>query len=144
MCTVECEVAPLVNLGKAPAGERRFVPLGSGRVHGAELSGDLIAGGVDWQWRRDDSALEISAHYAVRCHDGGIVEIRSEGLRHGDAAVMAALARGEDVPASRYFFRTFVRFTTGAPHWEHLNRVMAIASGARAAHGVSLALYRVA
>ncbi len=143
MCTIECAVAPLVSLGDAPAGERRFVPLGSGRVHGPGLAGELIAGGVDWQWRRADGALEISAHYAVRCADGGIVEIRSEGLRHGDAAVMAALARGEPVPAERYFFRTFVRFTTGAPAWEHLNRVMAVASGARAADGVVLEFHRL-
>ncbi len=143
MCTVECPVAPLVSLGDAPAGERRFVPLGAGRVHGPELSGELIAGGVDWQWRRADGALEISAHYAVRCADGGIVEIRSEGLRHGDAAVMAALARGDAVPAERYFFRTFVRFTTGAAGWEHLNRVMAVASGARSAEGVVLEFHRL-
>ncbi len=143
MCTIECAVAPLVSLGEAPFGERRFVPLGTGRAHGPELNGELIAGGVDWQWRRPDGVLEISAHYAVRCGDGGIVEIRSEGLRHGDAAVMAALARGEAVAPDQYYFRTFVRFATGAPAWAHLNRVMAVASGARAADGVVLAFHRV-
>lgn len=143
MCTIECDVAPLVSLGEAPMGERRFVPLGGGRVSGPELQGELIAGGVDWQWRRADGALEISAHYAVRCGDGGVVEIRSEGLRHGDADVMAALARGEAVAPERYFFRTFVRFTTGAPAWQHLNRTMAVASGARSAAGVVLAFYRL-
>lgn len=144
MCTIECAVAPLVSLGDAPQGERRFVPLGSGRISGPELRGELIAGGVDWQWRRADGVLEISAHYAVRCEDGGVVEIRSEGLRHGDAAVMAALARGEPVPAERYFFRTFVRFATGAPAWLHLNHTMAVAAGARSAHGVVLDFHRVA
>jgi hypothetical protein len=144
MCTIECAVAPLVSLGEAPLGERRFVPLGAGRVTGPELSGELIAGGVDWQWKRADGVLEISAHYAVQCEDGGVVEIRSEGLRHGDAEVMAALARGEAVPAERYFFRTFVRFTTGAPAWAHLNRTMAVASGTRSATGVWLDFHRVA
>lgn len=144
MCTIECAVAPLVSLGEAPLGERRFVPLGSGRVTGPGLRGELIVGGVDWQWRRTDGVLEISAHYAVRCEDGGVVEIRSEGLRHGDAEVMAALARGEAVPAERYFFRTFVRFATGAPAWLHLNRTMAVASGARSATGVVLDFHRVA
>jgi hypothetical protein len=143
MCTIECAVSPMVSLGEAPFGERRFVPLGSGRVHGPELQGELVAGGVDWQWRHDDGTLEISAHYALRCSDGALVEIRSEGLRHGDAAVMAALARGEAVAPERYFFRTFVRFTTGSPAWAHLNRTMAVASGARSALGVELAFYRV-
>ncbi len=76
-----------------------------------------------------------------RCHRK--VEIRSEGLRHGDAAVMAALARGEPVAPDQYFFRTFVRFATGAPVWAYLNRVMAVASGARSADGVVLAFHRV-
>lgn len=143
MCTVECGVAPLVSLGEAPFGERRFVPIGAGRVFGPELQGELIAGGVDWQWRRADEVLEISAHYAVRCPDGGVVEIRSEGLRHGVAEVMAALARGEPVAAERYFFRTFVRFNTGAAAWLHLNRTMAVASGTRSAAGVLLEFHRL-
>jgi hypothetical protein len=143
LCSIECAVSPLVTLGDAPGGERRFVPLGAGRVWGPGLRGELIAGGVDWQWRRPDGVLEISAHYAVRCPDGGIVEIRSDGLRHGDAEVMAALARGEAVAADRYFFRTFVRFTTGAAAWGHLNRTMAVASGARSAAGVELAFYEL-
>ena len=43
--------------------------------------------------------------------------MRSQGLRHGPPEVMARLARGEAIPASDYFFRTLVRFTTGAPAW---------------------------
>jgi hypothetical protein len=143
MCTIECAVLPLVSLGEAPFGERRFVPLGGGRVSGPGLQGELIAGGVDWQWRRADGALEISAHYAVHCDDGGLVEIRSDGLRHGPVEVMAALARGEPVAAEQYFFRTFVRFSTGSPTWDHLNRAMAVATGARSAQGVVLDFYRV-
>jgi Protein of unknown function (DUF3237) len=45
LCTIECEVDEIVSLGQAPAGERRFVPLGRGRVSG--LNGELIEGGVD-------------------------------------------------------------------------------------------------
>jgi len=36
-----------------------------------------------------------------------------------------------------------VRFTTGAPQWAHLNKVMAIACGQREASWVRLDLYRI-
>lgn len=143
LCTIECEVDEIVSLGDAPAGERRFVPLGRGRVAGPVLNGELIEGGVDWQWRRADGALEIDAHYALRLADGAVVEVRSVGLRHGAPEVMVALARGEAVPASAYYFRTAVRFTTGAPAWMHLNRLLALAVGAREKRRVLLDLYAV-
>ncbi len=143
MAHVECEVAPVVSLGMAPAGERRYVPLLGGTVDGPELSGVIVEGGVDWQVARADGALEIAAHYVVRTADGALVEIRSEGLRHGPAEVMQRLARGEAVRPDEYYFRTVVRFTTGAPAWLHLNKAIAIAVGRREAAKVVLDFYRV-
>lgn len=143
MTQVRCEVGELVTLGAAPHGERRYVPLGGGSVAGPELNGSIVAGGVDWQLNRADGALEIAAHYVVCTDDGALVEIRSEGLRHGPPDVMAALARGEAVARDAYFFRTVVRFTTGAPAWAHLNKVMALACGEREARLVKLDLYRI-
>ena len=143
MCQVRCEVGALVTLGQATHGERRYVPLGGGTVHGPELNGNLVEGGVDWQIARADGALEIAAHYVIRTDDGALVEIQSDGLRHGPPEVMARLAKGEAVPRDAYFFRTLVRFTTGAPAWAHLNKVMAIAVGQREASAVLLDFYRI-
>ncbi len=143
MMRIHCQVGALVSLGESPHGERRYVPLGCGRVQGPELSGDLVEGGVDWQVRRADGVLEIAAHYVIRAEDGALIEVRSDGLRHGSAEVMAALARGEALPREAYFFRTLMRFQTGAPAWLHLNRVMAIASGERQADQVVLDVYRL-
>ncbi len=143
MTRVVCEVAALETLGPAPQGERRFVPLGGGTAEGPELNGRLVEGGVDWQWQRSDGVLEIAAHYVIRADDGGLIEVRSDGLRHGPAEVMQRLARGEEVDPGEYFFRTLVRFTTGAPAWLHLNRVMALAVGRREARRVILDFYRI-
>ena len=143
MTQVRCEVGELVTLGAAPQGERRYVPLGGGTVSGPELNGTIVAGGIDWQLNRADGVLEIAAHYVVRTDDGALVEIRSEGYRHGPPDVMARLARGEPVPREAYFFRTVVRFTTGAPAWAHLNKVLALACGEREARLVKLDLYRI-
>lgn len=143
MTQIRCDVGELVSLGDAPQGERRYVPLCGGTVAGPELNGRLVEGGVDWQVRRSDGVLEIAAHYVIRADDGALIEVRSEGLRHGPPEVMARLARGEPVPPDAYFFRTLIRFTTGAPAWLHLNKVMALAVGQREARGVVLDVYRV-
>lgn len=144
MCQVRCEVGAVVSLGgPAKHGERRFVPLGGGTVRGPELSGTLVEGGVDWQIARADGVLEIAAHYVIRADDGALIEVQSEGLRHAPAAVMDRLLRGEAVPRDAYYFRTIVRFTTGAPAWLHLNRVLAVAVGEREATRVTLHFYRI-
>lgn len=143
MCHIRCEVEALVSLGPAPQGERRYVPLGGGMVDGPELQGSLVPGGVDWQVARADGTLEIAAHYVIRTPDGALVEVQSNGLRHGPPDVMARLARGDAVAPEEYFFRTLMRFTTGHPDWQHLNKVMAIARGRREARLVVLDVYRL-
>lgn len=143
MAEVRCDVGELLSLGPAPMGERRCVALLGGSVTGPELQGTIVPGGTDWQWQRADGVLEIGAHYIVATPDGGHVEVQSNGLRHGPPEVMARLARGEPVGPDEYFFRTALRFATGAPAWAHLNKVMAIATGRREARRVVLEFWRL-
>jgi len=143
MTQVRCEVGALVSLGSAKYGERRYVPLLGGTVSGPELNGRIVEGGVDWQVQRGDGALDIAAHYVIRADDGSLIEVQSDGMRHGPAEVMARLARGDAVAPDEYFFRTLMRFQTGAPAWLHLNKVMALAVGQRQASLVLLDVYRI-
>jgi Protein of unknown function (DUF3237) len=143
MTQVRCEVGSLVSLGPAKYGERRYVALLGGTVRGPELNGEIVEGGVDWQVNRADGALDIAAHYVIRTDDGALIEVQSDGIRHGSPQVLERLARGEAVPRDAYFFRTVVRFTTGAPQWLHLNKVLALAVGERQAGAVLLDFYRI-
>jgi hypothetical protein len=143
MAQVRCEVGDVLTLGVGPQGERRVVPLLGGTVQGPELSGEIVPGGTDWQVLRADGVLDIGAHYLIRSADGALVEVQSNGLRHGPTDVMARLARGESVDPAEYFFRTLMRFTTGHPAWLHLNKVMAVASGRREARLVVLDVWRL-
>jgi hypothetical protein len=79
----------------------------------------------------------------IRADNGALIEVQSDGMRHGPPEVMARLARGEAVARDEYFFRTIVRFTTGAAAWLHLNKVLALAVGQREARAVLLDLYRI-
>ena len=144
MARVTCEVGPLVSLG-APAkhGERRYVPLAGGSVSGPELNGSVLPGGTDWQVQRADGATDISAHYVIQTDDGALIEVQSDGVRHGPPEVMARLARGEVVAADAYYFRTVMRLTTGHPNWLHLNKLLALAYGQREASRVLLDVWRV-
>jgi hypothetical protein len=140
---IRCEVGALVSLGQATHGERRYVPLLGGTARGPELNGRIVEGGVDWQIQRVDGALDIAAHYVIRTDDGALIEVHSDGMRHGPPEVMARLARGEPAAGHEYFFRTLMRFTTGAPGWVHLNKVMALAVGERQPGLVLLDVYRI-
>ncbi len=144
MTQLDVAVGPVVSLG-APArhGERRYVQLGAGTARGPELNGTLVEGGVDWQVQRADGATDISAHYVIRSDDGALIEVQSDGIRHGPPEVMAQLARGEAVAPEAYYFRTLLRFTTGHPAWLHLNKLLAIAVGRREAARVLLDVWRV-
>jgi hypothetical protein len=143
MCEVRCDVGELASLGPAPLGERRVVPLLGGTVTGPELNGRILEGGTDWQWNRSDGALEIAAHYVIVTTDGAMIEVHSNGLRHGPSEVLARLARGEAVPPQEYFFRTALRFTTGAAAWAHLNKTMGVAVGRRETRRVVLDFWRL-
>lgn len=131
LCRITARVAPVVSLGMLPCGERRYVPIVGGTVEGRPFAGEVVAGGVDWQMQRGDGTLEIAAHYVLRLADGALVEIESNGYRHGPAEVMRRLAAGEAVAPHEYYFRTAMRFRTGAPQWAHLNSLLAIGKAVR-------------
>jgi len=57
--------------------------------------------------------------------------------------MLAALARGEDVDPAKYFFRTVMRFETGARELQWLNKTIAVATAARKARRVLLEAYRL-
>jgi hypothetical protein len=140
---VSAEVGEVRSLGAAPGGERRVVPIVGGTFEGDGLAGEVLGGGADWQWRREDGTLDIDAHYALRERGGAVIEVRSRGLRSGPPEVLERLARGEEVDPSAYYFRTVLRFATGDARLGWLNRVIGIATAARRARRVELDVYRL-
>jgi len=106
--------------------------------------GVVLPGGADWQWLRDDGVLEVDARYVLQDKNGARVQVVSQGLRHGPPDVIAALARGEAVDPSLYYFRTAMRFETAAAELLHLNFVVAIGVGGREARLVRLDVFALA
>lgn len=140
--TVAVEVGEIVSLGAVPTGERRVVAITGGSFDSDEgWRGQVLPGGADWQLLRSDGVLEVDARYVLEDKRGGRVQVISQGLRHGPPEVIAALARGEAVEPSQYYFRTAMRFETAAAELVHLNHVVAVGIGAREARLVRLQVF---
>ena len=141
--TIHAELEGILNLGRTPAGERRIINILGGTVRGPKLNGRVLPGGADWQIIRADGAADIQARYTLESDAGARILVSSEGLRHGPPDVIAALARGESVDPALYYFRTLMRFETADPAVDWMNRILAIAYGAREAKAVRLDVYEV-
>jgi hypothetical protein len=143
LARIAVDVGELLSLGDAPLGERRMVTILGGTFEGPGMRGDVLPGGADWQIARRDGVLDLDARYTLKEAGGGLVRVVSQGYRHGPAEVLAALGRGEAVDPATYFFRTIMRFETGAPSLEWLNRTIAVATAERRARQVVLDAYRL-
>ena len=139
---IHAELADIRSFGQTPYGERRVIDILGGRVEGPRLKGKILPG-ADWQIVRPDGVTDLTARYGIETDDGARIFVRSDGLRHGAPEVIAALARGEAVDPSRYYFRTVMRFETAEPTLAWLNRILALATGAREKFSVRLAVYEI-
>lgn len=140
---IAADVGELMSMGGGPLGERRVVAITGGTFEGPALKGSIVPGGADWQIARADGVLDIDARYALRTEAGALIRVVSQGYRHGAPEVLAALGRGEAVPAGSYYFRTVMRFETGGAGLDWLNRTIAVASAQRKARQVLLEAWRL-
>ena len=137
------ELADVLTLGHTPLGERRVIDIRGGSFHGARLSGRVRAGGADWQTVGDDGAARLDARYTLETDGDALIQVHSQGLRHGPPEVLRRLAAGEAVDPAQYYFRTVLRFETGAPALDWLNRVIAVARAVRLPRAVELEAFEL-
>ena len=135
-------VGELKSLGAGPVGERRVVNILGGTFEGPSMKGTVLPG-ADWQLLRKDGLLDLDARYAIQEENGDLVQVVSQGYRHGPADVMAQLGSGESVDPSKYFFRTVMRFETSSPKLAFLNKTIAIATAERKPLGVELKAWAI-
>ena len=126
LMTLQVVVAPPQKIGAVPHGTRVMAPINGGTFEGPRLRGKVLPGGADWTLLRSDGVLELDLRITLGADDGALIYMTSFGLRLGPPEVLAALARGDLVDPSRYYFRTAPRFETSAPQYAFLNRLIAI------------------
>jgi hypothetical protein len=131
-------------LGQVAQGQRRIVPLTGGTFVGPELSGTLIPGAsADWQIVLPDATALGDIRYTLQSDRGALLYVRSRGVRHGSAQVLARLARGEQVDASEYIFRTSTQIETAASDLDWLNKGVFVGVAGRQTGGVIYDVYLV-
>jgi hypothetical protein len=138
----EVVVGGVEDHGVTRAGHRRVIPILGGRLsHGIEA--ELLPGGADWQVVHDDGVLEIDTRYSARTVGGGLVHLRTRGIRSGPPEVLEALLGGAPVAASDYYFRIVVTVETAIPELRGLQDSLLVAAAARSADRVVYDAYRV-
>lgn len=84
-----------VDVGAAPLGHRRYIPITGGTFTGPRISGVVLAGGADWQTDRSDGVTEVDALYSIRCDDGTVVIVHNVGVITNGGAYMRTAPRFE-------------------------------------------------
>ena len=129
LMTVRLVAASLQKLGSVPHGTRSIIPIAGGDFEGPRLRGRVLPGGGDWLLVRSDAVLELDLRITLETDDHAQIYMTFQGLRHGPPDAIAALARGEVVDPSRYYFRTLPRFETSTEKYAFLNRIITVGVG---------------
>jgi len=74
------DLAPTLQLGASPYGERRIVPITGGRFQGPGLAGRVLPGGADRQLVRRDGAVSLDATYELETDDHVVISVRNRVL----------------------------------------------------------------
>lgn len=143
VCDITVKLDPIREMGQGRGGQRRIIPIVGGTVTGPMIQGTVLNLGADWQTIFVNGLAELDTRYAFETHDGATIEIVNFGYRHGPAAVLAALARGEEVSPDDYYMRTHARLETGDPRYDWVNRALFVGSGARLKQAVVLSLFMI-
>src|SRR5438309_10674260 len=120
---LEASLGEALDIGNVAQGRRRIVPLTGGTFAGPELNGTLLPGAsADWQIVLPDGTALGDVRFTLQTDGGDLLYVQSRGVRHGTVEVLARLARGRDVDASEYTFRTSTQIETAAAHLDWINR----------------------
>lgn len=132
------------NVGTARNGELRIVPVTGGTVEGPRFRGEVLPGAAaDWLRVDPDGTAHMDVRLTVRTEAGHLVFVHYTGVRTGSPDALAKLNRGEAVPPEDYYFRTAVRFETGAAELGWMNKAIAVGVGQRPPSGPVYDVYAV-
>jgi hypothetical protein len=135
LMTMTLGVSGMQAIGATPSGNRRIGLVAGGTFVGERLRGTVLPGGADWIMVRGDGSTTLDVRLVLETDDKALIGMTYRGMRHGPAAVMERVNRGEPVDPSEYYFRTAVAFETAAAKYDWLNRIIAVGTGRRPPEG---------
>jgi hypothetical protein len=133
--TMKLAVSGMQAVGATPNGNRRVGLVAGGTFEGERLRGTILPGGADWIIGRPDGVTTLDVRIVLQTDDGATIGMTYRGLRHGPAAVMEKVNKGEPVDPSLYYFRISVAFETASEKYAWMNSVIAVGTGNRPPEG---------
>jgi len=130
-------------LERTPFGTRIIAGVSGGSFEGPKLRGTVGPTGGDWILVRNDGAWQMDVRLTLVTDDDHLIYMTYRGVRHGPADVLAAIARGEVVDPSAYYFRNAPFFETGSDKYGWLNRIVTVGTGHRLPDGPLYEFYQV-
>ena len=144
LMTLTLDVPTSVDLGQTPRGERKIAHIAGGHFEGERLKGQVQAApGGDWLLLRSDGVLSLDVRITLETDDHELIFMSYQGMRHGPAAVIERLNKGERVASEEYYFRMAPLFETGSARYGWINRLIAVATGSREPSGPIYQIYEV-
>jgi hypothetical protein len=92
--TAPVRIGSILSIGQSKYGSRTVIPITGGTFSGAELAGDVIPGGADFQLTPAGGSLEIEARYTLRTDDGVLISVRNCGGGGGTTPQFETLRDG--------------------------------------------------
>ncbi|WP_198377581.1 DUF3237 domain-containing protein [Neoroseomonas rubea] len=133
------------SVGATRNGELRIVPVTGGTAEGPRFKGEVLPGtAADWLRVDADGTAHMDVRLTLKAESGGIVYMHYTGIRTGSPEVLARLNSGQAVDPSEYYFRTAVRFETGAAELAWMNKIIAVGVGQRPPSGPTYDVYAIA
>lgn len=104
VCELKVTIAPPLNIGSTPHGERIIIPITGGTFKGPRMKGVILSGGADYQYfNKTLGRTELEAIYTIQTDDDVLIHVRNIGL----------LCKTNDVNSghsSGYYFGTTPKF----------------------------------
>ena len=130
--------------GSAGRGELRVIPVTGGTAVGPAFKAEVLpATAADWLRVEPDGTAHMDVRLTLKHEAGGIIYMSYSGIRTGAPEVLAKLNAGQAVDPADYYFRTAIRFETGAPDLAWMNKILAIGVGQRPPSGPTYDVYAV-
>jgi hypothetical protein len=107
-------------VGDGGGGVRLIVPAVGDAFKGPHLRGEVVPPWPDYILTRPDGVNEHDMHATLRTDDGALIYMQYRALSHRQS--LGPLS--DDQPYA--YFRTQVRFETGAEQYQWLNRIFAV------------------
>lgn len=137
-------IAAPIEVGETVLGMRRIIPITGGIVEGPLGSGQVLAGGADFQRIvANGTQAHLQASYAIEMNDGAVVFVDNKALRVASQEDSQKIMQGVPVDPAAVYFRCQPSFETAHPDWQWLHACQFLGTGMRKPDGVFLSIFKV-